>query len=188
LEELIIDANHQVEVIAPVWLQVIKGKTDIVDAVRRAQEEGFQIICLHVDADRRGIDGALAQSLQPALDLLAEDSSITLQIVPLIPERTTEAWMLADLTTLSNLLITELSANELGLAGNPERFANPKEKLREAIRKSMVGKGAHLHTDIAELYDTMGQSMDLKEIARLPSFQRFREKLHGALVGLNLIF
>ena len=188
LEELVLDATGQIEVLAPVWLQVAKEEADIIATAHRAQSEGYQILCLHTDADRRGIDGAYTQSLLPALTILRADPTITLQIVPLVPERTTEAWVLADLPALRSQLLSDLSPNDLNLTGSPEGFANPKEKLRAAVRTVNEGKGAHLQTRVEDLYAALGEGVDLLSLGRLPSYQRFRQGLREALVAIGYVW
>ena len=187
LDELVLDATGQIEVLVPFWLQVAKQKDKIIAAAHRAQSEGYQILCLHADADRRGWEGAYAQSLLPALEKLKEDSTITLQIVPLIPERTTEAWMLADLPVLCNQLQTDLSPDDLGLVGDPEGYADPKEKFRAAVRAANDGKGAHLQNRVEDLYATLGEKIELLSLGRLPSYQRFRRDLRKALVEVGYV-
>ena len=187
LEELVLEGTGQIEVLAPFWLQVAKQKDEIIAAAHRAQSEGYQILCIHTDADRRGVEGAYTQSLLPALTILRADPSVTLRIVPLIPERTTEAWMLADFPTLCGQLEIDLSQNDLNIAGDPEGFANPKEKLRTAVRIANEGKGAHLQTSVEDLYEALGKDVDLLSLGRLPSYQRFRRDLRKALVEVGYV-
>jgi len=187
LEELLLEAKGQIEVFAPVWLQSVKGKQDVVQIVKDAQNAGFHIVCLHADADRRSYNQALSESFGPAFAELSADSSITIQIVPIIPERTIESWMLADQIVFRNELLTDKSMNDLGLSGNPEKFANPKAKIQEAIRIANLNRGAHLHVPIHDLYELIGENIELSVLANLTSYSRFRENMRKALVNLNFL-
>lgn len=67
----------------------------IWDAARRA--EGYHGLIVHVDADYSTADRARRDRIDPGFELIRQSSErVCDQLVPLIPVRMTEAWMLAD--------------------------------------------------------------------------------------------
>ena len=83
--------------------------------------------------------------------------------------------------------MTDKSPTQLGLAGDPENFADPKTKLTEAIRFSNADKGPHLHVELSELYSTIGENINLSLLKNMNSYARFRNAMQEALVKIGFL-
>jgi hypothetical protein len=93
---------------------------------------------LHSDADDSNDTVVFKNKIPPSLTAIAiEDETVCCKIiVPVIPVRMTESWMLADKELFKNEIGTNKSDNELGINRFPENIARPKEVIRDAIRIS----------------------------------------------------
>ena len=182
------DSDQQIDVYEPEWLGTAKGADQMVAVYQTAHQHGAYLLILHADTDGRDSAQAKDEKVKPALDRIADlklDSPPV--VVPLLPVQETEAWMLADRDVLREVLGTQLSDQELNLYGDPERYADPKGKLNEALRVVKEGKGPHLRVDISSLYNRLGQVIPLESLNRLPSYQRFRADLVEALQQIGYL-
>lgn len=187
LEELLWESPQQIDVYEPEWLGVAKS-TEIVAASRRAAAHGHRLLVVHADADSNNLQLAHQQRIQPALDELVSLGIAAPIVVPLIPVHEVEAWMLADVDILITELATRLTAQKLGLHGDPERYADPKAKLAEAVRLANVGRGAHLHSTVGDLYAPLGEAVALPTLVNTcPSYGVFSDALRTALGEIGFL-
>ena len=92
-----------------------------------------------------------------------------------------EAWMLADKTLLKEEIGTNLSDSALGIARDPEKIADPKAVISEAIRIATAGKSRRRQSlSIAELYGAIGTSLSLDALLSLSSYRIFRQSVEEA--------
>ena len=116
----------------------------ILQAARDA--EGFHALLVHADADALAWEEARQQRIQPGLTLVQSRSrGVCRNLVPIIPVRMVEAWMIADPDALRRALYTDLPDQALGLPplNQVELRANPKDILEEAIRIVYADRPAH---------------------------------------------
>jgi len=150
--------------------------------------DGFHLLILHRDG---------TPSLQKALenhfhDILQDDhlKNKPFRLVPLIPVRETEAWMLADKQWLEE----ELKALGAKPASLPlpglqeiEAIADPKSKLEEVIRAALEHKTRRQRKrsrGIEFLYESAGTEVRIEVLERLPAFKEFETSLKNALAQL----
>ncbi len=149
---------------------------------------GFTVICIHADADKVSSNRAMQERVQPLIDIiLSRDTNQP--IVPIIPIRMTEAWMLADQEAFKNELVTDKSYSELGIKTAVESIANPKAAIETAIRiidKELPAKQRG-QTEIGNLYEELANTISLTELQRLPSYQQFQGAARQALIQANLL-
>lgn len=128
--------------------------------------------------------------IYPAVAML-ESSPLSLckVIVPLVPVRMTEAWMLADKELLKREIGTDKSNQKLGIHRDPEQYADPKEVVINAIRIAREGmtKRRRHELMISDLYLPLGQSINLDALKRLPSYLKFQENVREAFRKLNYL-
>ncbi|MEO0779273.1 MAG: DUF4276 family protein, partial [Bacteroidota bacterium] len=106
---------------------------DIYGAAVRA--EGYHLLVVHRDADHRDEEKALKYSIRPSVEKIQlAKGDLCRTLVPIIPVRMTEAWLMADKDLLRAELRTNLSLKELGLHRSPEQYANPKQVIEQALR------------------------------------------------------
>ena len=180
MEEVLFDGDQQIDVYEPTWLGVGKGPT-IAERGEKAYQDKLMLFVVHADADAPNNRRALVERLNPAIDALLQEGITELPIIPLIPVQETEAWLLADRDRLREALDTDLTNQQLDLHGDPERYADPKAKLQEVVRRANEGRGTHTEIELSALYDTLGESCRFDTLGRLPSYQRFRDSLVGGL-------
>jgi hypothetical protein len=86
---------------------------EIIQAVAR-RAHGMWFVVFHLDADSSDDEEALRERFQPGLTSLQSYQDCNKHIVPVIPVRMTEAWMLADFQSFLDVVGTHLPASELG--------------------------------------------------------------------------
>lgn len=94
-----------------------------------------------------------------------------------------------DKELLKKQIGTNKSDVDLGIHRNPERIANPKEVIIEAIRIARQGftKKRRRKLNISDLYLPIGQAIDMQKLEVLPSYQLFEENIRSAFRELNLL-
>ena len=159
----------------------------IVERVQQAHLNGLMIFVVHADADAADGDQALNERIKPAISTVQKLGIDNLPIVPLIPIQETEAWLLADRETLKKALKTKLNDQELDLHGDVERYADPKAKLQDVVRRANEGRGTHMQIELSTLYDTLGESCRFEVLDRLASYQRFKASLQEGLQQIGYL-
>ena len=182
-------------VIEDVYSIPIKGKTFVESALisaARAGETGIGVLCIHADADDVDTRNVLSNKFSPlsaALDEVSDEKYCKV-IVPIIPVRMTEAWMMADKGKLAEQIgAGTLSLEELGLHLPPEKYSNPKESIKMAIvqARSHLTKRRRHNFSIDDLYLEMGQQISLSSLRQLSSFSTFESSVQTAFVRLGLM-
>lgn len=170
-----------------------KGKDNVersLHASMQSLEKGAEILCIHFDADDKSADNVLRYKIQPILSALHNQSPkvCSPRIVPVIPIRMIESWMMADGDLLRQQLGTSLSMADLKLNKPPESFADPKEAINTAIGivKQQTRKRFRGELSIVNLYESMGHLTDIDKLLEIPSFQSFINSLHQALAELHI--
>lgn len=162
-------------------IRVPKAGKSFKEFVASASQDGLKkygvlVMTVHSDSDRETIQQRMEDKFIPAqqyLDTL-DDNEFCRVIVPIIPMKMVEAWMLADTNLLKEELGTSLSDSELGFHRSPEDIANPKSLIEEAIRsvQQLLPKKRRTLT-IGDLYEIMGDKISYDSLYSLSSFQAF---------------
>ena len=180
-------------------LQIIssRAKGSQVDRILFAAQaaHGHHLLLVHADADARSCESAWAERIEPGLMEVqgAHKSGIQVcdKIVPVIPIRMTESWMLADPEVLLNVIGTSVSPRNLSLPNKPpqvETIAHPKRKLQEVLNFAVGGRSRRRRTrDIGRLYEPLARGIDLERLSRVPAFCQFQTDLTQALRELHFI-
>lgn len=175
----------EIEVISSMLHNVDKGDSfsDLVlDASRKGiQQLGAMTVVIHTDSDTDTYRERYQHKFEPALTALDDykgNENYCTIITPLIAVRMIEAWMLADKTLLKEEIGTNLSDSALGIARDPEKIADPKAVISEAIRIATAGKSRRRQSlSIAELYGAIGTSLSLDALLSLSSYRIFRQSV-----------
>ena len=165
--------------------KVPKEPGSFVDAMnrasRKAYENGASILCIHADADDRSNKNVYDYKINPYLSQLQDmsDEEYCKNIIPIIPIQMIESWMMADKELLKRQInASYLSDNDLELHRNPEMYADPKQAIENAIliaQRNSAQRRRNAIT-IADLYEELGNMIELDSLRLLPSFQDFEEK------------
>jgi Domain of unknown function (DUF4276) len=165
--------------------------------LRVAQETpGYDILIIHSDGDDRGYEKTVAELFQPGKESvlkIAKDrpDEICEHLVPIIPVRMTEAWMLADPEALCRVLGKKADARTLGIplkAKLVEKELNPKTTLNHIIKRAYPNASTSQWRERKnDLYKGLGSQISLKRLSDVPSYQQFVENMTATLRMLNFI-
>lgn len=161
-----------------------------LNACREAFDRGAEVLIVHTDADARKNVDVFKNKINPLLDAVAQaDADTHCQVVvPAVPVQMIEAWMMADTNLLREQMGTAKSDADLGLNRKPEAYADPKQAIEDAI--AIVGqdttKRRRHRLTIGDLYEPLGQQLDIEDLITLPSFSVFLDGLHAALCQLHI--
>ena len=164
----------------------------MVNASKAAIDQmGAMTVVIHTDSDVDTYEERYQHKFIPALEKitrLQDDNHYCKQITPLITVRMVEAWMLADKELLKSEINTRMSDAQLGISRMPEKIADPKGVIEEAIRIATE----HLprkryRISIADLYGSIGASISLESLSRLDSYMRFRNSVYETYQSLGYV-
>lgn len=194
-DEIAFECDKDIEILDIHEIRVPKGK--FVETMLSASKKGIEkysisVLCIHADADGKDIGQVMEYSFTPFLKCLSQqnDSEYCKVIIPIIPIRMMEAWMLADKELLKKKInALNLPDSTLGIEKKPETYSNPKALIEEAIRIANAGKTKRRRyaIGIAELYEDIGLSIELEALRQLPSFKHFEEGVRNAFKQLNYL-
>ena len=181
-------------------LQIINRRSNMspMDRIFHAAQaaHGHHLLLVHVDADARSRDAAWSERIEPGMQRVGEafndGAQVCDKIVPVIPIRMTESWMLADPAALIAVVGTNTSPTDLSLPGNPsqvERIADPKKKLREVLNIALGGRSHRRRRDrnIGRLYEPLAREINLDRLAGIPAYRKFQTDLTQVLRKLHFI-
>lgn len=192
--EVVIAARGRttVDVLDPWVVKVEPGLNERATCILAAarQTEGFHALIIHADADHPTPERALHERIQPGMDRVTA-AGVRHTLIPLIPVRMTEAWLLADPEALLHVIGTNMTATALGL---PEREhlvesdPDPRQTLHRVVRDATAlrrRRRRQFHAD--ELYAPLARIINLERLCKVPSYQQFVEDFTVALKSLSFL-
>ncbi len=177
-------------------IQIIRAKGEsFLEKMTNAAKTAFSCsnaLCIHTDADDRTADTVMQNKINPVIETIStlEDADICKIIIPTIPVQMIESWMLADTSLLKSLIdATKKSDHDLGIDKQPENYSDPKAAISNAISIVMKDKPKRRRDQvvISDLYETLGNSVSLDSLRKIPSFAHFEEEVCNALRDLGLM-
>ncbi len=196
LEDVAFECQGQIETEVKT-IEINKTGLDFVEQVLTASKKGIDdygimFLCVHTDSDDETDKRAMESKIIPAIKSLNDknESEYCKILVSVIPVYMTEAWMLADKELLKSEIGTELSNFDLGIHPMPESIAKPKEAITNAIRivkSDLTRKKRNRGLDISELYQIIGQKLELSQLENLESYLKFKDSLKSAFRELGLL-
>ncbi len=192
-EEISLECTQSIEVFPIVVIP--KGKGEFIPRYEKALEvafgRGLMALCIHVDADDSNNKEVFRTRFDPLRNRLLErkGDSICEVVVPVVPVHMTEAWILADIELLKDEIGTALSNQDLGLHRQPEKIADPKEVIQNAIRIANEGKGRRnrRELDLPDIYQLIGRKIELSQLRKLSSYLLFEESVRAAYRQLSYL-
>ncbi|MBW8484497.1 DUF4276 family protein [Actinomadura parmotrematis] len=164
--------RHSVDVakteIGECW--TIKGTDQVAKAVLELAED-CHIICVHNDHNERS-------KAERVIDLLGEHG-LRKPVIPLVPVRETEAWLLADPGPWDGLRGSDI-AHLPGRPRDVEKLPDPKLVL-DAVRPKNNRRPQ------ADYFDYLGQNVDLDVLAQIPAYAGWVAETEKALEGLGYL-
>lgn len=193
LEEVAFDCTGDIETKVEI-ININKSEKDfnqqVLEASKVASDKfGILFLFVHTDSDAVNDNLIFQSKIIPAQKkLLQQDTSYCKNIVAIVPIQMTESWMLADKELLKNEIGIEKTDAELGIHLNPELISNPKNVIENIIRLSKEDETKRKRNkglNIADLYQIIGQKIELSELKKLSSYLKFRNSLIEKLRELN---
>ena len=160
----------------------------ILAAARLA--EGFHALLIHADADDLAWEEARRQRFEPGFALVRGRSrGVCRDLVPIIPVRTVEAWMIADPDAVRQALNTALPDHQLGLPPlhQVEFHANPKEVLTQAIQIVYKDRSSRRWPSLASIQVELANNIRLERLHHLDAYKRFHQDLRNTLHELQML-
>ncbi len=196
LEDVAFECQGQIETEVKT-IEINKTGLGFVEQVLLASKKGIDdygimFLCVHTDSDEATDKRAIESKIIPAIKSLEKqnESEYCKILVSVIPVYMTESWMLADKELLKSEIGTLLSNFDLGIHPFPESIANPKETIINAIRivqSDLTRRKRNRGLDISELYQIIGQKLELSQLESLESYRKFKDSLKGAFKELGLL-
>jgi hypothetical protein len=161
------------------------------------QLAGYEALVIHIDADAPSVERAMRERYTPGLDLVQAareaGTDVCRHLIPLVPIRMLESWMLADGLKLREVIGTDESEQALGLPAVPhqvEHIPEPKRVLADVLRRAFGNnrrRQRRATQDLPQIQELLGRQIRLDQLRRVPSFVTFETLLASAFVELRLI-
>lgn len=194
LEDIAFDCTGDIETkveIITINKTNLNFNEQVLEASRIALDKfGILLIFVHTDSDNFNDEIIFQSKILPAQELLsAQDESVFCKnMVAIVPIKMTESWMIADKELLKSEIGIDKTDAELGIHSNPESIANPKTLIEQIIRISkedITKRKRNKGLNISDLYQIIGQKIELSELEKLSSYAKFKEALIHKLKELN---
>ncbi|WP_281227806.1 DUF4276 family protein [Flavobacterium aquiphilum] len=194
LEDVAFDCTGDVDVELEI-ISISKTKLGFNEQVLEASKLAFEkysilLLFVHTDADDKNDEYTFKSKIFPAQELLLsqKDATCCKNMVGIVPIQMTESWMIVDRDLLKSEIGIEESDAELGIHLDPETLKDPKGLIEGIIRLSKEGKTKRKRNkglDISDLYQIIGQKVELSELEKLSSYLKFKNSLIEVLKELN---
>ena len=159
------------------------------NSIRKGVEEcGMMALAMHSDSDKDSYEERFRHKFTPVFESLKENPAECDILIPIIPVRMTEAWMLTDKELFKEEIGSDDTDAELGLDKRPEEITNPKLLIENDLR--MLAERRSRKDDavaISELYDILGSKLSVEKLSVLPSFIKFLDSVRDALTVLGYL-
>lgn len=161
----------------------------ILSVARKAA--GYHALIVHADADAPTREDALAHRIEPGWQLVREaENQICRALLPIIPVRMTEAWMMADVEAFRQVVGTDLPADQLGFPNQPhevESIQDPKQELGVALNQVFTGQRRRRKVNLGQYYEPLARRIRMEVLERVPAFRAFADDLTELLQRLSFI-
>lgn len=110
-------------------------------------------------------------------------------LVPVVPVRETEAWVLADREALAGTLSIRTATVEKAVpakAADVEALIDPKQILRSLVRPAVGMRARRRHHELYEgFFDRLATRVSIERLREFPSFAAWWDEMTQALEGLG---
>jgi hypothetical protein len=184
---LLRQAKVPVEVLDPICLD---AEPDVGDRAKRIlsvarKAYGYHCLIVHADADAPTSDDALNYRYAPGKCLVEKSKDdVCDNLLPIIPIRMMEAWIMADFNAFRDAVGTDLSSDELGFPNSPhqvEAIRDPKFELGMALNKIFSKRRHRKRTHLGQYYEPVARRIRLEALERVPAFRQFTQDLGNVI-------
>jgi hypothetical protein len=158
---------------------------------------GYDALIIHLDADAPDAKRTRTHRFEPAVRRVTEtQENVCRRLVPIIPVRMSEAWMIADWETLVDLLNPTLKLEELRMTKDialprkpheSESNVDPKETLTQIIAFSQSHRRrASREVNMQNIQTQLGRSVRLDVLEKVPAYRQFAYDMTQALISIGM--
>ena len=184
-------AETSIAIFPPIYINV-KGKSieKIFEAAQRAY--GYDILCIHADADDKNDEKAFAERISPAFEKIEKaPEALCKNLVAIVPVYEIESWMLVDSQAFINEIGATMNEKELGFPKKAKQIESQKQPKQIIIKAIQIAYQRYPkrrnRPKIEQLYTPLSQKISLLELEKLPSYLKFQRAARQALVKLNFL-
>jgi hypothetical protein len=184
------DARGDYVDILPITIKNVakqKQGKDILQAAMQAY--GYDVLIVHKDADHRTYEETKTQCIEPGCILVQRSrKEVCKNLVPIIPIREVEAWMIADRETLRDNLEIKERLQNLHLrkrAALVESDPDPKATLNRIIAQAESEHRRKIERK--EFYESLALEVRLERLDEVPAYKKFSDELSETLRELYII-
>lgn len=183
VESLFLDRGVSIRLSKPDFGLLGGVKKDVrsrIEAATELADGGIDLIVVHRDADNAG-----TRSRRDEIDRAVASLRSTATILPVIPVRMTEAWLLLDERAIRTVAGKPSGRTTLGLPGwrEVERHADPKQLLGECLLKAADETGRRRERVANRFNQNRRQLLERLDrngpVTRLESWQRLVSDIDG---------
>lgn len=193
LEEVALDCTGDIETkveVINIYKSGLNFNQQVLEASKVALNKfGILLLFVHTDSDSISDELIFQSKIIPAQKILLEqDDNYCKNMVAIVPIQMTESWMIADKELLKDEIGIEKTNAELEIHLNPESITNPKSTIENIIRLSkedVTKRKRNKGLSISDLYQIIGQKIELSELEKLSSYLKFKNSLIDKLKDLN---
>jgi hypothetical protein len=194
LEDVAFDCTGDIETMVEV-ISFDKTGLSFNEQVLKASKVAFDkfkvlFLFVHTDSDSDSDKLIFQTKIIPAQKILSQqkENEYCKDMIAIVPIQMTESWMIADKELLKGEIGINYTDAELGINSNPENLTNPKDIIEELIRLSkedLTKRKRNRGLNISDLYQIIGQKIELTELEKLESYVKFKNTLIEKLKELN---
>ncbi len=163
-------------------IRLIEAATQTDKLIAAAQKaKGYGLLVFHLDGDSRNWEAAYRRRFQPGIEAVQATSAAIQDVVPIIPVKMTEAWMLVDFEAFKRVTYTREDNNFPARPHQVEAVDNPKAIINAAVAQATQGRRRRI--PITDVYLPLADQLDMTRLARVPAYQRFQQHLADALAN-----
>jgi hypothetical protein len=171
----------------------MRRKTSHIERILEAARcsEGYYALIVHRDADAPTQARARERYFDPGHKHVQQCSDpVCRTLIPIIPVRMIEAWMLTDPEALCAATETNVNAADLSLPAAPhqvEADKTAKTTLRLAVQKALEHQRRGRRTMSPEdLYPELAARIRLERLRLVPSYSQFDQDMTETLITLGM--
>lgn len=193
LEDIAFDCTGDIETkveIITIKKTGLNFNEQVLEASKFAFDKfGILLLFVHADSDAPSDNLIFEKKIIPAQKILLEqDDNYCKNLIAIVPIQMSESWMIADKQLLKDEIGIEKTDAELEIHLNPESITNPKSVIENIIRLSkedITKRRRNNGLNISDLYQIIGQKVEISELEKLTSYLKFKNSLIDKLRELN---
>lgn len=192
-EILLSNGSTDIDVVDPIPIDrniVKKGRLEDNLLGAAKYSKGVHILFIHQDADTSTTEACMENRINPAIELINNtEDQVCNNIVPIIPIRSVEAWLISDAEALVKVVGSSTCLSKLNLPIRPqdvEKIQDPKSMYIEILKQLRVGRKRR-RIDPGAYYTRLAMEINLDKLGLLSSFQIFKNALVTALIKENFL-